>query len=84
MCCVYRIGYYSAIKNEIKFFACKWIQLNNIMLSQASSQFPMIEVAYFPSSVEICLLLYVKRDRDRERERERERKREHDCISASI
>jgi hypothetical protein len=37
----------------------------------------MIKVAYFPSSVEICLLLYVKRDRDRERERKREREREN-------
>jgi hypothetical protein len=36
MWCLYTVEFYSAIKNEILSFACKWIELENIILSEVS------------------------------------------------
>lgn len=31
MCCIYTVGYYSAIKNEIFSFAAEWLELDIII-----------------------------------------------------
>jgi hypothetical protein len=33
---IYKLGFYSAIKNEIMLFAGKWMELENFMLSKMS------------------------------------------------
>jgi hypothetical protein len=44
--------FYSSIKkNEIMLFACAWMELENIVLSEVS-QAQKIKVTYFPSYVE--------------------------------
>ena len=38
MRCIYKLKYYSAIKNEILSFVATWMDLENIILSEASQR----------------------------------------------